>query len=420
MTLAHTGREPIRAKHLFRPVDQRAGQERRTLLSVSIHDGVVPRASRTDDVPRADDLDGYKLNENGDLILNRMRAFQGAVGVADRSGMVSPDYAVLRPSSFVVPRYLHHLSRSSWFVAQMSARLRGIGGEEQGNVRTPRINVEDLGEIRVPVPALAEQTAIADFLDAETARIDALIAKKRQLVQLVDERFQIVMFSGVTGRLEPVLTQRASCGVKWIVDLPNGWAVTRVGRHFQVQLGKMLSPDASAGAELYPYLRNQDVQWDHVHTENLPRMNFDASARARLRLKPGDLLVCEGGEVGRSAIWPGSQEDIFFQKAVHRLRPTGDANPRFLMYCLKAAAWRGLFRSEGNQSTIIHLTAEQLRAHRMPFPSPLRQDAIVASLDAESVKSSRLADRVERQIELLREHRQALITAAVTGELSIP
>jgi type I restriction enzyme S subunit len=173
---------PTRAKHLFRVIDERAGSAMLPLLAVSIHHGVVPRDRLTDDEPRADDLADYKRCEPGDVVLNRMRAFQGAIGVAPQPGIVSPDYVVLRLVPHADAQFFHHLFRSRWFVSKMAARLRGIGSLDQGNVRTPRINVEDFGEIELTLPPAAEQRAIAAFLDRETGRLDGLIKKKRSLI----------------------------------------------------------------------------------------------------------------------------------------------------------------------------------------------------------------------------------------------
>jgi type I restriction enzyme S subunit len=188
LSQAPPGWRQIRAKYLYRVVDERAGHESLPLLAVSIHHGVVPRDSLTDDEPRADDLSGYKRCALGDVVINRMRAFQGAVGVAPQPGIVSPDYVVLRMVDGVDVRYFHHLFRSTWFVGEMTARLRGIGSSDQGNVRTPRINVDDFGEIRVSIPSLNEQREIARFLDQETARIDALIESRQRVIHLLDER----------------------------------------------------------------------------------------------------------------------------------------------------------------------------------------------------------------------------------------
>lgn len=408
----------IRAKHLYRVVDERLGTQLLPLLAVSIHHGVVRRDSLTDDESRADDLSNYKRCAAGDVVINRMRAFQGAIGIAPEDGIVSPDYLVLRLVDGLERRFFHHLFRSAWFVGEMSARLRGIGGSDQGNVRTPRINVEDFGEIPLALPSRAEQHLIAGFLDAETARVDELIKKKLRMIERLNERFDAAVYLAVTRGVDRESEVRA-VRIPWIERMPRHWGLPSVGANYEVQLGKMLNPAAADGPRKSPYLRNVNVQWDRVVLDDLLEMHFDDEERHRLKLRPGDLLVCEGGEVGRAAIWHGELEPCFFQKAIHRVRPLREGNTRFLMYCLRAAAKRSVFSVEGNQSTIVHLTAEQLRAHRLPWPPLAEQEAIVARLDRGSSECTKLVGRLERQIDLLREHRQALITAAVTGEFDV-
>src|SRR6266487_4088305 len=116
----------IRIKHYYSVVDERAGGRDMTLLSVSARFGVVPRDTIAEGPSRAEDLSNYKVCQPGDIVLNRMSAYQGAVGRSPQIGIVIPDYMVLRPSSEVEGRYLHHLFRSQWFVGQMTSRLRGI------------------------------------------------------------------------------------------------------------------------------------------------------------------------------------------------------------------------------------------------------------------------------------------------------
>jgi type I restriction enzyme S subunit len=120
--------ERVPLRYLLTEVDERSGADELPLLSVSIHSGVHRRDLVTADEHRADTLDNYKRCRSGDIVLNRMRAFQGAVGVAPIDGLVSPDYAVLRVDRPSDARFLAYALRSHWGVAQMAARLRGIGG----------------------------------------------------------------------------------------------------------------------------------------------------------------------------------------------------------------------------------------------------------------------------------------------------
>jgi type I restriction enzyme S subunit len=182
----------------------------------------------------------------------------------------------------------------------------------------------------------------------------------------------------------------------------------------------MLDSKRIRGLHLLPYLRNTDVQWDRINTTNLPRMDIAPSEYARYTVKLGDLLICEGGEVGRCAIWNDDIEICGFQKALHRLRPLSvDCDlPRYLQYVLRAATKAGAF-NDGHESTIAHLTGDKLRVHRFPFPDKGEQIEIVAYLDDATCKIDRAVAGAQREVDLLREYRSRLISDVVTGKLDV-
>lgn len=239
------------------------------------------------------------------------------------------------------------------------------------------------------------------------------------MVEVLEERFDAAVFHAVTGGWSCNRLMKVS-GLAWVDAIPAGWDTPPIGANFEVQLGKMLSAEASAGSDQRPYLRNVNVQWDQINIDDLATMHFDEEDRRRFALRPGDLLVCEGGEVGRAAIWHGELEECYFQKALHCIRPRKDANVRYLLYCLRAAATQAVFAVEGNLSTIVHLTREQLKVHRFPWPPDTEQIRIVDRLDSLASTTRSAVEGLHRQVDLLVEHRQALITAAVTGQLDIP
>ena len=286
------------------------------------------------------------------------------------------------------------------------------------DVGVPGLSREYAYSQRVPLPSHTEQRAIADYLDTETSRIDALITKKHRMIELLQERVGSIIFDGVTGRLTSSGVCTVSSGIDWLGSVPDHFGTPWLGAFHTAQLGKMLNAAAASGPEQYLYIKNTNVQWDSFDLEELPSMSFDAEDRRRCELRPGDLLVCEGGEVGRSAVWD-LQSQIYFQKALHRVRPLTENVPRFLMYCLWAAANLNVFSVEGNQATIVHLTGEKLRSHRFPWPPLEEQKRIVSIIDSQRGRIDRAVTSMELQIERLAERRQALITAAVTGELAV-
>lgn len=319
--------------------------------------------------------------------------------------------AILRPLPGTNGRYLYWALTSRSSREQFSASATGV--------TRFGLRYEAFGDVVVPLPSLQQQRFVADYLDAETARIDALIARNQHMNELLDERFESVVFHAITRGASHERPLKAS-GLSWIEKIPLGWGTPTVSANFDLQLGKMLNGEAAAGSDQYPYLRNTNLQWDRFDLDNLVSMHFDEADRRRYELRRGDLLVCEGGEVGRAAVWNGEVSNCYFQKAIHRVRPRGNANSRYLMYCLRAAAKRLVFSVEGNLSTIVHLTGEQLRAHRFPWPPAEEQATIVERLDETSGWTIKVKDSLSQQIKLLAEHRQELIAAAVTGELKMP
>lgn len=200
-------------------------------------------------------------------------------------------------------------------------------------------------------------------------------------------------------------------------SLPAGWTMPPVYARYSVQLGKMLDEKQITGTYLAPYLRNADVQWNGINTTDLPEMDFTAEDRERFLLHKGDLLVCEGGEVGRTAIWDGSLSECYFQKAIHRLRPlTQHDEPRYFRYFMWMSADSGQF-TQSTASTIQHLTAEKLRNVRYPSPPYSQQRIIADFLDRKTAGLDALIAAKERLLALLAEKRRALITRAVTRGL---
>jgi len=383
------------------------------LLSVSIHRGVVPRSAETDDLPRAEDLANYKVVRVGDVVLNRMRAFQGAVGRSDHDGIVSPDYTVLHPGPDVDSRYLHHLFRSHWFVGEMVSRLRGIGSTETGSVRTPRINWEDLGDIEVSSPVLPEQRAIADYLDAETARIDALIAKKQQLIHLLEERFT----SGLTEIVIDHDELRGETSSEWFGPLPHGWRCARLSSLTNKILdGPHVSPRYVDEPGI-PFLSVRNIG---LHGWNLSTAKFisqDDFEDFNRRIQPmvGDVLLTKGGNTG---IARTVDLDFPFQVWVHVaiLRPALSVLPGYLTACLNSHAGYAQSQVWTRGATNQDLVLSRIAQIEIPLPPIEVQRRIVGELGRFYRADQALRSAMQRQVDLLVEHRRALVTAAVNGQ----
>jgi type I restriction enzyme, S subunit len=278
---------------------------------------------------------------------------------------------------------------------------------------------DKFGALGIPLPPPHEQAAIVRFLDHADRRIRRYIRAKQKLIKLLEEQKQAITHRAVTRGLDPSVRLKPS-EVDWLGDVPEHWDVAALRHRYSQALGKMLDAKRIAGTSLLAYLRNTDVQWDRINVIGLPTMDITLAEYERYTVKKGDLLVCEGGEVGRCAIWNNQLEVCGFQKALHRLRPVRPDRdlPRFMYYSLRAAATSNAF-SDGHVSTIAHLTGDKLRAHSFPFPPLTEQAAIVRALDQQLSRCDSAAEAAQREIELFRELRTRLIDDVVTGKLDV-
>ena len=205
--------------------------------------------------------------------------------------------------------------------------------------------------------------------------------------------------------------------VEWLGEVPEGWKVTFLKRGYDVVLGKMLQPDPKREQDEYlPYLRAANIQPTGVETSDIKRMWFSPAEKDSLRIQSGDLLVSEGGDVGRSAIWE-SDDELYFQNSINRIRGVENNSVRFLHYWIISIKGKGYIDVLCNKSTIAHFTAEKVAAVPVPFPTKEEQAQIARFLDHETARIDALIAEQQRLIELLKEKRQAVISHAVTKGL---
>jgi type I restriction enzyme S subunit len=385
----------VRLKFVVREIDERARTDGELpLLAVSIHRGV----GRADPTATAGSAD-YKICRAGDIVLNRMRAFQGALGVAPETGLVSPDYAVLRAIPGFSSRFLAYLLRSSWGIDQMASRIRGIGGTDSGNVRTPRINVDDLGEICAPIPGIEEQRVIADFLDRECGRIAdiklARVAQMNAIAALEQSWLDEAMASAPTAgtiRLRDLLRSSPCYGV--------------------------LVPRFSDEEHGVPFIRVTDLSG--LPTRVLPTIAASQSVEySRTVVSTGDVLVSVVGSVDRSAIVPDSLAGANIARAVARLQPAPGVSSFFLWACTRTSEYKeqALFFTSADTAQPT-LNMGDLSSFRLIAPRTVAERVAIESRLRDGFEvSNRLAAETLRCQTALAEYRDALITEAVTGRL---
>jgi type I restriction enzyme S subunit len=195
-----------------------------------------------------------------------------------------------------------------------------------------------------------------------------------------------------------------------------GWETVPLGEIAEVKLGKMLDKSKHRGGRPLPYLRNINVRWGSVDTTDLLEMNFDDDELDRFGLKTGDVLVCEGGEPGRAAVWNDSVPNIKYQKAIHRIRFKETYEPRLLVYLLELLAKTGRLERRFTGSTIKHFTREAIVRLPIPVPPLDEQERIVAEIEKQFTRLDAGVSSLKRVQTALKRYRASVLKAACEGE----
>ena len=281
----------------------------------------------------------------------------------------------------------------------------------------PSLRMEDLDRVNIVVPPVTEQQQIVSFLDTKTSLIDSLIEETQRKIELLKEKRTSLINEVVTKGLNPNVEMKDS-GVEWIGEIPSHWEVKKVIHFGDVTLGKMLTPEDKGGYILKPYLRSQNIQSEIVDVSDVKEMWFSESELDKLKLWKGDLLLNEGGDVGRTCIWDDELEECYIQNSVNRLRFFEDSQKYFL-YLSVLYHSVGHYDSIVNRVSIPHLTKEKLESVRFLRPPLSEQNEIVSYLDEHTQLIDKTISIEEKRIELLKEYRQSLISEVVTGKIDV-
>ncbi len=208
-------------------------------------------------------------------------------------------------------------------------------------------------------------------------------------------------------------------GIEWLGVIPKDWISTQVKYGYTVVLGKMLQTTPKSNSDLLkPYLKAQNVQPSGIDLTNVGLMWFSFDERKRLLLKKKDILVSEGGDVGRAAIWNNEIEECYIQNAINRVRPRYNNDSRFFYYWINYLKSTDFINIICNKATIAHYTADKLQGSPLILPSALEQIQIANFLDHETAQIDTLIEKQQTLIQLLKEKRQAVISHAVTKGLN--
>ncbi|CNF74025.1 restriction modification system DNA specificity subunit [Mycobacterium tuberculosis] len=334
------------------------------------------------------------VHPKGTVILSRT-ASVGFSGIMGADMATSQDFATWTCGPKLVPRFLLHALRA------MAPDLKRIAaGSTHKTIYMP-----DIERIRIPVPPLEEQRRIADFLDAETAHIDHLISLRVSQHSLLVER----LFASVS---RAFVTDGS-------VDL------VRLGYLATVQTGITVDGSRSTSGEVItrPYLRVANVQAGHLRLDSVVEITVPVSAANSSTLRPGDVLMTEGGDLdklGRGTVWHGEIPNCLHQNHVFAVRPNERLDPEYLALLTRSAYARMYFESTGTKSTNLASTSSsKIRDFRVPLVALRRQQDVVCRLHSELREGESLLSLLDGQKRLLEERRRAVVTAAVTGKLDV-
>ena len=391
--------------------EQYSRNESLGILSVMKGIGVIPYEDKGNVGNNAkEDKTQYKVARKGDLVINSMNVIIGSLGISPKDGYISPAYYAFSPRTGIDERYYSYvLSLNS---AQKNIRRFSKGIME---IRL-KISSSDFLSIPFPVPPTSEQQAIATYLDTATAKIDEAIAQQQKMIDLLNERKQIVINNAVTKGLNPDAPMKDS-GVDWIGEIPEHWEALRIRYIGEAKNGLTYSPnDMVDEGNGILVLRSSNIQdgklafEDNVYVKGAPE---------KLWVKKGDIIICSrngsASLVGKCAI---VEEDIYASLGAFMMRFRSEHNSKYTYYLLTAAIshYKQLFAT----STINQLTLGIFADIKMPFVYDLQEQTKIAeSLDLAIKKLDTAISNATKQISLLQERKQIIINDVVTGKVKV-
>lgn len=388
------------------------GQPDLPVLSLYRDYGVIPKDSR-DDNHNVTSLDtsGYKVVEHGDLVINKMKAWQGSLAVSEYNGIVSPAYHICKiTSENICKKYLHYLLRDASYLPEYMRLSTGL------RVGQWDLSFDDFKNIPFLVPPLAEQERIAAFLDAECAEIDAVLEKTRASIEEYKKLKQAVITQVVTKGVRGDRPMKDS-GIEWIGDIPAEWNKDKVIRVFSV-IGSGTTPKSS-DENLFdsntPWIQSGDINGENLFVTKNCVSNSAIESYSALRVYQAPYLVVAmyGASVGNLSL---SMIDACVNQACCVLKkPT--INLKFSFYIFKAVQdYLARKAVGGGQPNISQETIKQLW---LPIPSADEQIEISNYLDEKCRSVDALIAKKQQYLTEIENYKKSLIYEYVTGKKEV-
>ena len=347
--------------------------------------------------------------DKGDILFGKLRPYLAKALLAEAAGEAVGDFHVMRPQAGVHARFAQYEILNRSFIDIVDGSTFGS--------KMPRASWEFVGSMPLPTPPYAEQTAIATFLDRETAKIDALVAEQEKLIALLQEKRQAVISHAVTKGLDPNVPMKDS-GVEWLGEVPAHWEVKRLKYLGVAFIGLTYDPqdvtDSESGTLV---LRSSNVQGGQiVYDDNVyVVMNIPEKAITQ----EGDILICSRNGsralIGKNALIDQRSAGVAFGAFMTVFRSPLNSYLRWVLNSQLFEFQSGAFLT----STIKQLTVSNLYGFEIPLPPESNRKEISAFLETATRRIDVLVAEARTAITLMQERRTALISAAVTGQIDV-
>lgn len=384
-------------------------------LSVTMQ-GILPQLATA---AKSDDGDNRKLVRKGDFAINSRSDRRGSCGISPYDGSVSLINTILMPRGAMNPNYYNWLFHTSLFADEFYRWGHGIVDD----LWTTRW--QEMKSILVPIPEIDEQERIAAYLDSRCAQIDAVLAKTRASIEEYKKLKQAIITQAVTKGVRGDRPMK-DAGFSWIPSIPTDWSTTSLGKHSRIESGIAVGRKYNAGAELVeiPYLRVANVQVDHVDLSDMTTILVTPEEAEKYRLKPGQLLMTEGGDrdkLGRGCLWRGEIENCIHQNHVFAVETDDFIDINFFDYMTTSEVARVYFDITAKKTTNLACTNKStIQKFIFPLPPLEEQLEITTYLDAYCAKINSVLDKKEQLVDELEKYKKSLIYEYVTGKKEVP
>lgn len=345
----------------------------------------------------------------GDVLFGKLRPYLAKVYLAQEDGCSSTEALTLRSGQNLHPKYLQYYMLMPAFINEVDASTYGA--------KMPRANWDFIGNQLLPLPEFTEQKAIADFLDAKTAEIDALIAKKGELLKLLAEQRTALITNAVAKGLNPNAPAKDS-GIDWLGPIPTHWEMKRLKDI--VTYNDESLPETTDPAMSIKYVDISSVNLIDGIT-NVEEFEFEkAPSRARRIVRHGDTIVSTVRTYLKAiAAIRNPEDDLIVSTGFAVVRPRNKVDPEYLGYFLQSQGFIGEVVSKSVGVSYPAINASDLVGIESLLPPLLEQKAIADFLDVKMAEIDALIAKKEELLKLLAEQRAALITNAVTGKIDV-